>query len=147
MSYNPYENQMQQAILEAEPIELVAMLYSGLRESISKARDHFRRGEIRERAAAISRALEILAELASSLDRDRGGSLATQLAVLYDFAAMRLQEANARQEPGLLDEAERVIAPLEEAWRELRRSTENRAPTQFPMGEMSEPCTALSACG
>ncbi len=151
MSYNPYQDQMQQAILDAEPIELVAMLYSGLRESISKARDHIRRGEIRERAAAISRGLEILAELTSSLDHDRGGVIAKQLAILYEFAAVRLQEANARQEARPLDEAEMAIAPLEEAWQELRRSSNLRAMEQFTIGisagAMNEPYPALSACG
>jgi flagellar protein FliS len=126
MPYDAYRDHMQQAILTADPMELVVLLYSGLQDSISQARQCLHQRDVTGRSAAVSRALEILAELSNSLDRDRGGDLAQSLSKLYDFTSDRLQNGNFRQEEAPFVEAEQVVTTLLSAWRELC-SSQNQA--------------------
>jgi len=122
MHYDPYRDHMREAVLSADPIELVVMLYTGLRDSILRARRCLQQGDIRGRSDAVSNGLEILAELSATLDRDKGGELATNLAALYSFAAAKLQDGNFQQIDAPLADAERVIVTLLEAWNDLRPS-------------------------
>lgn len=138
---------MQQAILCADPLELVVMLYEGLGESIQSARQALSAGNIPGRAAATSKALEIVAELSAALDRDRGGEIASNLARLYAYISERLQEGNFSQQDRAFAEAGQVAATLLEAWRELRpaRMPENLATSTASFG--MSPLATLSACG
>ncbi len=138
---------MQQAILCADPLELVVMLYEGLGESIQAARQALRDGDIAGRARSASRALEIVAELSSSLDRERGGEVASSLARLYEFISDRLQEGNFAQQDRAFSEAGRVVSTLLEAWRELRPARELE-PVAYGASNLDmSPLSSLSACG
>ena len=59
----------------------------------------------------------MVTELAAALDREVAPALCDELARIYDFASVRLVEANARFETGPLDEATRALAPLYDAFR------------------------------
>lgn len=138
---------MQQAIACANPMELVVLLYEGLSESIESARQALRAGDVTGRATAASRALEILAELSSSLDRERGGEVASNLARLYEFVFARLQDGNFTQQDAAFAEAGKVVATLLEAWREIRPAAGREAPTLNPANLPMNPMATLSACG
>jgi flagellar secretion chaperone FliS len=107
-------------ILQADPIRLVQALYRGAIEAVEKARVHLRANDIRARSAQITKASEIISELTLSLDRERGGEIAVNLAELYDYMQRRLQEANFRQEAAPLEEIERLLSTLLEAWLQVR---------------------------
>lgn len=147
MSYDPYREHMQQSILCADPLELVVLLYEGLENSIRDARQALQAGDIAGRATAVSRAMEILAELSSSLDRERGGEIASGLARLYEFIATRLREGNFTQHDQAFAEAGDVVATLREAWREVRPAAQlervSAAPVAYDLGSHA----MLSACG
>lgn len=113
---NPYRNQMEQEVLCAEPLELVVMLCGGLRGCIRDSRRQLAAGDIAGRARSVSKALAIVGELATTLDVERGGEIATGLRRLYAFVAARLLDGNGRQVDGPLAEAEAVAATLLEAW-------------------------------
>jgi flagellar protein FliS len=73
---------------------------------------------------AISKAINIIDNgLKSSLDADAGGKagaeLVTNLSALYDYIAQRLMYANLRNDPALLDEADRLLDNISSAWREI----------------------------
>jgi len=119
MNNNPYRTNREEEILSADPVELVVLLYSGLQSSVSEARRCLQTGEVTGRANAVSRAMEILGELATSLDVESGGEFAARLASLYDYMQDRLQQANFRQTEEPLIEIEPVIATLLEGWQAL----------------------------
>jgi flagellar protein FliS len=147
MNYDPYREHMQQSILCADPLELVVMLYEGLGESISAARRALQAGDIAGRANSVSRAMEILAELSASLDRERGAELASGLARLYEFISTRLQEGNFTQQDQAFAEAGRVVATLLDAWREIRpAAAKDHVACALPNFEPASFAT-LSACG
>ena len=119
MSYNPYQNHLDETVLGAGPIELVALLYGGLRDAVARSRQSLALGDIQGRSHQISRAMEIVAELAGSLDTVNGGPLAENLMRLYHFINVRLADGHCRQVDEPLAEAERVVQTLNEAWQEL----------------------------
>ena len=70
MQTNPYEAYIEDEILTADPVKLVQMLYRGAMEAIADARVKLARGDIKGRSGAVTKAVEILAELSSSLDHE-----------------------------------------------------------------------------
>jgi flagellar protein FliS len=106
------------AVEGADPRRLVLMLYDGALAALREARGHMGRRDTAAKVRAVSKALRIVDEgLAASLDESAGGDIARQLKDLYDYIGRRLALANARNDPALIDEAERLLGELREAWR------------------------------
>ena len=120
MWQNAHSAYLESRILSAEPLELVRMLYQAGVEAVSQARRHLAAGEIRERAGAISRAAEILIELETSLDCERGGEISQNLARLYEYMRHRLAEAHLEQRDSPLGEVLELMTTLRGAWEGLR---------------------------
>ncbi len=125
---NAYQNTLDQEVLCAEPLELVVMLNAALRDAIREARLRLAQADVAGRSRAISRAMEIVGELASSLDQQRGGDLAIELRRLYAFMSESLLDGNYRQADAPLEAAERVACTLLEAWQELRGQVQGQVP-------------------
>jgi flagellar protein FliS len=119
MRSNPYEAYIEDEILTADPVKLVQMLYQGAMEAVADARAKLAAGDIKGRSAAVTKAVEILAELSCSLDHERGGGLSASLAALYDFVQRRLLAGNQEQADLPLAEAKRILQTLAEAWLDL----------------------------
>src|SRR4051812_11563894 len=103
------------------PLELVVMLYDGALRFSGQARAAIEQKDIPARREAISRGLAIMSELQSTLDMDKGGEIAKSLDNLYVFVIGRLVSAAAKQDVGLIDEANRVLTTLRDAWQEIAR--------------------------
>lgn len=120
MAANAFEAYLESKIFTADPVELVQLLCRAALESVRQARSELRQGRIRERSRAISRASEILNELALAVDHSAGGDLSRNLVELYAYLQRLLIEANTRQREAPLEEAERLLEPLAEAWQACR---------------------------
>src|SRR5262245_42117819 len=106
-------------ILGADPVKLVGILYRAAIEAVAGARLHVRNGEIRQRSLKITKASEILNHLMQSLDHSAGGEISRNLAELYAYMQIRLNEANARQIEAPLAQVEQLLLTLAEAWRSV----------------------------
>lgn len=105
------------AVSGASPHKLVAMLFDGFMDSVAQARGAMRSGEIERKGKAVSRAIRIVDEgLRACLDMQGGGSLARDLHDLYGYLEMRLTLSNLRNDEAGLDECQRLMQPLREAW-------------------------------
>ncbi len=116
MATNAYETYLENKILTADPVELVQILCRSALDAIRQARLDLREGRIRERSRAITRASDILNELALSLDHQAGGELSRNLVELYAYVQQLLVDGNTRQQDAPLAEAEKLVAALVEAW-------------------------------
>ncbi len=116
MSSNVHQHYLEAKVTSASPVELVGILYGAALDSVREARRHLASGDCAARGREISRAVEILVELSTTLDRETGGSLAGDLAELYDYLQRRLLDAHLRQEGGALAEVEQLLATLSGAW-------------------------------
>jgi flagellar secretion chaperone FliS len=96
---------------------LVQMLFDGLLDALTQARGALRSGQIETKGRAIGRAVRILDEgLKATLNLQEGGQLATDLHDLYAYTTLRLTQANLRNDERALDECQRLIQPLRDAW-------------------------------
>jgi flagellar secretion chaperone FliS len=101
----------------ASPHHLVAMLFDGFMEAVAKARGAMRAGDAAAKVHAVGRAIRIVDEgLRAGLDLKAGGTLARDLHDLYSYLTMRLTLANLRNDEAMLDECQRLVKPLQEAW-------------------------------
>jgi flagellar protein FliS len=101
----------------ASPHHLVAMLFDGWMEAVAQARGAMRSGDTTAKGKAIGRAVRIIDEgLRAGLDLRAGGTLARDLHDLYGYLTLRLTVANLRNEEALLDECQRLMKPLQDAW-------------------------------
>jgi flagellar protein FliS len=74
-------------------------------------------GAVQTKCRAIGRASRIIEEgLKSSLNLTEGGSLAADLRELYGYVGQRLVHANLHNDGAALDECQRLIRPLRDAW-------------------------------
>ena len=86
------------------------------------------------------RAQNIVTELQSSLDMSVPGELPGTLYRLYDYVLHQLQQANLQKKSETIDEADKVITELREAWAEMliQNPTEGgSAPTDSQPGSIS----------
>jgi flagellar secretion chaperone FliS len=111
---NPYQNYLEIEVRSADPVKLVRMLYRGAIDAIAAARVHLREGAVRERSRQANKALAIVHELLSSLDRSH--EIGQSLARLYAYMTTRLIEANAAQTDDGFAEVERLLATLLVGW-------------------------------
>ena len=101
----------------ASPHQMVAMLFDGYMEALAQARGAMRANQREAKGVALGRAVRIVEEgLRAGLDLRAGGNLARDLDELYGYLTLRLTLANVRNDEAALDECQRLVQPLREAW-------------------------------
>lgn len=112
---------VESGVATADPHALVLMLYDGVLEAIRRAEGHLAAGQVAEKGAALGKAVRIVEEgLKASVDRSTGGQLAFRLLDLYDYATMRLLQANLRNDRAALSEITRLLTELRSAWAQIK---------------------------
>lgn len=119
---NGQDAYLESRVLTAEPIELVNLLYQGCMQAVRDARLHLAEGRIAERSREINKACQIVIELSTALDHERGGEISQRLALLYDYMQRRLLEANMQQSDPPLADVLGLLSTLSEAWAEIRKT-------------------------
>jgi flagellar protein FliS len=111
---------IESAVPEADPHQLVMMLFDGALAAIADARLNMIRGQIAARGKAISKAISIVDQgLKCSLDKARGGEIAQRLDALYEYICERLLDANVQSRAEGLDEAAALLTELQRAWADI----------------------------
>ena len=114
---------IESAVPEADPHQLVMMLFDGALAAIADARLNMIRGQIAARGKAISKAMSIVDQgLKCSLDRARGGEIAERLHALYEYVCEKLFEANIKGQPEALDEPAKLLGELQDAWAQIGKN-------------------------
>ncbi len=116
-------------VAQADPHKLVQLLFDGLLSNVGAARAALARGDIKAKCKHVVTAVRILEEgLKASLNMEQGGVLAANLQGVYDYAVLRLTQANARNEDALLQEVIQVIAPISDGWRQISDESAGEQP-------------------
>jgi flagellar secretion chaperone FliS len=136
MRHQKYQNYFEDEVLSAHPFRLIQLLYEGALDSIRSSRRYLRAGDIRARSRAISKAMAIVTELALSVDVAKGGEVSRNLVDLYAYIEKLLIQANVEQSGAPLEEADRLLATLLEAWKSCA-PPESKAATH-PSGTVLE---------
>ncbi len=104
---------------QADSHQLIVMLFDGALERIAVAKGAMARSDIELKGQKISRAIAIINGLSASLDSDKGGDIASNLAQLYDYMQRRLIIANTENDVGALDEVSGLLKEIREAWQAI----------------------------
>lgn len=116
----------------ASPHRLVTLLFDGAFEAMQHAAQALRDGNVEIKHRALSRAVRILDEgLRAGLNLS-AGPLAGDLHELYGYICMRLTQANLRNDLTAIEEAQRLLTPVREAWAGIAQAPEAQ-PLQTPV--------------
>lgn len=114
---------LETGVMSASPHQVVSMLFNGVKAAITMARHHMAHNEIAAKGKAISKAINIIDNgLKTGFEADTNNPAALELVAnlmdLFDYTVKCLLRANLRNDPALLDEAERLLDSVGTAWRE-----------------------------
>jgi flagellar secretion chaperone FliS len=114
----------------ASPGQLVVMVYDHLLRSLHRARVATTGGEIETCGDHLEKARNALGELIVTLDHERGGEIARNLAGLYGFFMGELLEVGLRPSVERLDRVIGMITQLRESFAAIATT----APAQVAVG-------------
>jgi flagellar protein FliS len=97
--------------------QLITMLFNGALEAMTLAKGALNNGDVGVKCASLSKAVRIVDEgLKAGLNMAEGGELALNLADLYTYVCKQLTLANVRNDIKVIDECQRLLSPLRDAW-------------------------------
>jgi len=138
MIRNPYQQYRATKVETAGSVDLVVMLYQGAVKFVRLGIDALDRADSQAAHTNFVRAQDIVAELLSSLDREKGGAIASQLASVYDYCFRRLILANVKRDRDAAREVIGILRDLGTAWQQI-------AVQQRQAGTMVGPRTQMQA--
>jgi flagellar protein FliS len=108
-----------QQVMTASPARLVCMLYDRAILSLKEAVAAIEAGQIEARWRANKRATDIIAHMWTTLDTERGGEIAANLADLFKYMLSRLPQIDFDNDPAPAREVIRLLEPLRESWHKV----------------------------
>jgi len=106
------------------------MLYDGAIKFLHQAKVHLTANDMAKKGIAISKALDVINELDSTLNMEKGGSLAGNLHGLYLFCSNHLVKANLKKSATMIDDVIRVLSGLRAAYAQILTLPEAQAAAQ-----------------
>jgi len=107
--------------------QLLLMLYDGALKFLAQAREKILARDMAGKGVLISRAIDIVNELAASLNMEKGGTLADNLNNLYFLCTARLLQANVKLDVEQLDSVVSILSGLRSAYAQIINTPEARA--------------------
>jgi flagellar protein FliS len=149
---NRHKEYLSQRVETASAVELIRMLYEAGLQRLEEALAAYYAGDILKRGRAVTRAIEILAELQMSLRCDVQPEYSNTLAGLYSYMQQQLIRAHAEQSETRLQEVAALLRTLLEGWigamQNLSATADSAAITEpqpeTPAGSVSNPYSAGS---
>ena len=102
----------------ASPLQLVVMLYDGAIRFLNDAHAAHAAGDLPRRARALRRVSAIIAECHTSLDLEKGGTVAAELDRLYSYISTRLLDVTVNRDATAIPEIHKLMSTLRHAWAE-----------------------------
>lgn len=114
-------------VVTANQGRLIVMLYDGLIKQLDLGAAELRKQSPKLDLAhnALTKAQEILNELETSLDLEKGGEVAQNLLSLYRFFTRTLVQANIDKQPDSLSAIRKQIVDLREAWVQIQNTEQD----------------------
>ena len=111
------DTQRETSVSSAKPVELVVMVYQRLLDHLHTGKVQMSEGN--DSSESFTKAVELITKgLRSCLDIEKGGEIAHNLQVIYDWATKEITLARLRRDPEMIQGVINAFVPLAEAWRE-----------------------------
>jgi len=121
MVYGKLLSQYKRSNIEtAGKLDLVIMCYEKVILLLTQIKEHVREKDIDKKVPKFKKVLDIINELQSSLDMEKGGQIARNLDSLYSYIIKRLLEGDIRKDLSVYDESIRILTELKEAWQTIK---------------------------
>lgn len=123
-------------VLTADPMALVLICYNAAISNLKIAKARYLDKQYEAKAIAINKALDIISELLSGLNFEKGGDIAKNLDAIYRYMLNRISQGDVTQDLSPLDEAITILEKLREAWNTIN-SSKNHGKTTQPVPQHS----------
>ena len=111
------DTQNETAVSSAKPVELVALVHHRLLDHLHTGK--IQMAEATDSSETFSKAIDLITKgLVSCLDKEKGGEIAQNLALIYDWAGKEIIRARLRRDPEMIQGVINAFVPLAEAWME-----------------------------
>ena len=133
MAYDVARNTYQEIEANASNgLQLVVMLYDGAIRFLNDASACVKRRDLPGKVLAVDRALAIIGELQATLKMDEGAHISSSLDGLYTYMTQRILDASLRLDPAPFDEVVRLLANLNNGWKEIAQRNTPQMPNSQP---------------
>jgi flagellar protein FliS len=139
VSRDLYQAYVDNGVVGSDPLQLVVAMYETAILRTREARMCLESGDVWGRARSISKAVNILTELISSLNPEVGGDIGRNLDRLYHYMQRRLQEAHVTKKAEPLLEVEKLLTQLLEAWYKVAEAAKQQEAQQLSSVPQIEP--------
>jgi flagellar protein FliS len=99
--------------------ELIVMAYDGILRFLRQAREHIENKELEQKYNMLCKARAVIEELATTLNRDKGGIIAANLWNLYMFFLQKITEANFTNNLQCIDDIVPALQELRDGWAQM----------------------------
>lgn len=115
----PYGNKAYHntSITTASREQILLMLYEGCIRFFKRCKIAMENKNVAEKGANLARAQDIIAELANTLDFEKGGDIARQLEALYVHIFDESTQANIENNPAKIQHCISLLETLHEGWK------------------------------
>ena len=121
-NYKASQQYAETKIQTASSGDLVVMLYQGCVKFLRLSKKSIEDKNYQNANEYLIRSQDIIMELLTTLDAEKGGEVAQNLAALYEYNYRRLIKANMDKDTEIIDEVEDIMLELLEAWKEAVKS-------------------------
>lgn len=111
------KNYRNMQINTASPTQILILLYEGAIQNVRKAIHAIEKGNIADKGKYITKAHDIINELAVSLNHEVGGTIAQDLERLYNFMIAQLLKANIETNKEPLQAVLKNLETLLDGWK------------------------------
>lgn len=113
------QTNIESIVHEATPHKLIEMLFKGAKDALSQAVGAIERQDFEAKSKKISKATEIILNLQTYLDKEKGGEVADNLNELYTYMAIKLIDANRLNDASKVREVAGLLETVSDGWRSM----------------------------
>jgi len=113
------QTNIESIVHEATPHKLIEMLFKGAKDALSQAVGAIERQDFEAKSKKISKATEIILNLQTYLDKEKGGEVADNLNELYTYMAATLIDANRLNDASKVREVAGLLETVSDVWRSM----------------------------
>lgn len=110
------QTNIESIVHEATPHKLIEMLFKGAKDALSQAVGAIERKDFEAKSKKISKAAEIILNLRTYLDKEKGGEVSDNLNELYTYMATVLIDANRTNDIEKLREVSALLDTVAGGW-------------------------------
>jgi flagellar protein FliS len=124
-------------------VELVIKVYDGAIANLKMAAEHYQKNERPQGYQALEKAKKFLIHLYTTLDEDKGGEIAKNLARLYTYLIEQINLVQATGETDRLDDCILILNNIKEGWVELAAQTKTARPASAETKSAPQPSPGI----